>query len=53
MIPKSGEPVFDLAFQRQWRNWTQPFLNEQDLRQELKPPAIDGITLRFVRPRRS
>jgi ABC-type nitrate/sulfonate/bicarbonate transport system substrate-binding protein len=34
--PDLSAQEIDLAFQRQWRNWTKPFLNESDLRQELK-----------------
>jgi ABC-type nitrate/sulfonate/bicarbonate transport system substrate-binding protein len=34
--PDLSAQEIDLAFKEQWRNWTKPFLNEADIRQELK-----------------
>jgi len=34
--PDLSAQEIDLAFTRQWRNWTKPFLTESDIRQELK-----------------
>lgn len=34
--PDLSAQEIELAFKGQWRNWTKPFLNESDIRQELK-----------------
>jgi ABC-type nitrate/sulfonate/bicarbonate transport system substrate-binding protein len=34
--PDLSAQEIDLSFQRQWRNWTKPFLTEPNIRQELK-----------------
>jgi ABC-type nitrate/sulfonate/bicarbonate transport system substrate-binding protein len=34
--PDLSAQEIGLAFKQQWRNWTKPFLNESDIRQELK-----------------
>jgi ABC-type nitrate/sulfonate/bicarbonate transport system substrate-binding protein len=34
--PDLSAQEIELAFKQQWRNWTKPFLNESDIRQELK-----------------
>ena len=34
--PQLSAEEIDLSFKQQWRNWTKPFLTEQDIRQEIK-----------------
>jgi ABC-type nitrate/sulfonate/bicarbonate transport system substrate-binding protein len=34
--PQLSAKEIDLAFDRQWKNWTKPFLTAADMRQELK-----------------
>jgi hypothetical protein len=34
--PQLSAQEIDLAFDRQWKNWTKPFLTAVDMRQELK-----------------
>jgi sulfonate transport system substrate-binding protein len=48
--PDLSAQEIDLAFKQQWRNWTKPFLNEADIKQEVKllaastkAPGLDRI----------
>lgn len=34
--PDLSAQEIDLAFKQQWRNWTKPYLNETDIKQEVK-----------------
>jgi len=34
--PDLSPQEIELSFKQQWRNWTKPFLNESDIRQEVK-----------------
>jgi ABC-type nitrate/sulfonate/bicarbonate transport system substrate-binding protein len=48
--PQLSAQAIDLAYDRQWRNWTRPFLTAADMRQELKllkasiqAPGLDNL----------
>lgn len=48
--PQLSAREIDLAFDRQWQNWTKPFLTAADMRQELKllkasmqAPGLDNL----------